>query len=151
MDDAVGERALKRLPYRRLNFIGGSISSYCYIINSPGRLEHISQSEELASVMCDLGSDHMREKEEKKKRVTEVEENRRHKPEEKQVRENEDRLRGLESCEALVCSVLTFEMNHINNPKVKELRVLLHYHFESERLKGSPKKAELLEDVNDLF
>ena len=29
MEDAVGERALKRLPQRRLNFIDGSIYSYC--------------------------------------------------------------------------------------------------------------------------
>ena len=43
LEDAVGERALKRLPHRRLNFIDGSISSYCSIINSPERLEHIRQ------------------------------------------------------------------------------------------------------------
>ena len=35
MEDAVGERALKRLPQIRLNFIDGSISSYCSILNSP--------------------------------------------------------------------------------------------------------------------
>ena len=41
MEDAVGERALKRLPQRRLNFIDVSISSYCSILNSPEQLEHI--------------------------------------------------------------------------------------------------------------
>ena len=40
-------------------------------------------------------------------KATEVEDNRRQKSEEKQIRENEDKLRGLESCEALVRSVLT--------------------------------------------
>ena len=59
----------------------------------------------------------------------EVEENRKQKSEEKQIRENEDKLIGLESCEALVCSVLTFGMDHINILKVKELRMLLRYHF----------------------
>ena len=93
----------------------------------------------------------MRQNKEKKKRATEVEENRRQKYEEKQVRENKDKLRGLESCEALVRSVLTFGMDHINKLKVKELQVLLHYHFGSERLKGSPKKVELMEAVIDLF
>ena len=44
--------------------------------------------------------------EEKKKRATEAEENRRQKSEEKQVRENENRLISLKSCEALVFSVL---------------------------------------------
>ena len=73
----------------------------------------------------------MMEKEEKKKRETEVEENRRQKSEDKQVRENEDKLRGLESCEALVRSILTFGIDHINILKFKEIRVLLHYHFGS--------------------
>ena len=35
MEDAVNERALKRLNQRRLNFIDGCISSYCSILNSP--------------------------------------------------------------------------------------------------------------------
>ena len=70
--------------------------------------------------------------------MTEAEENRRRKSEEKQVRENKDVLKGLESYEALVCSVLTFGMDHISNLKFKELRALLCYHFGSEQLKGSP-------------
>ena len=61
----------------------------------------------MASILCDLKSDRIREKEEKKKRATEAEESRSQKSEENQVRENEDKLRGLESCEALVRYVLT--------------------------------------------
>ena len=61
----------------------------------------------------------------------EAEENRSQKSEDKKGRENEDRLRVLESCEALACSVLKFGMDHRNNLKVKELRVILRYHFES--------------------
>ena len=56
MEDAVGEMDLKRLPQRRLNFIGGSISSYCYILNSPEQLEHIRQANKLASVLCNFYS-----------------------------------------------------------------------------------------------
>ena len=93
----------------------------------------------------------MREKEEKKKRATEDEENKRRKYEYKQVRENKDRLRGLESCEALVCSFLTFGIDHINNLKVKDRWVLLRYDFGSESLKGIPKKLELVESITDLF
>ena len=129
MEDAVGERALKRLPQIRLNFIDGSISSYCYILNSPERLEQIRQANRLASVLRDLESDRIRDKEEKKKRATDFEENRRQKSEEKQVRENEDRLRGLDSCEALVLFVLTFGMDHINKIKVNDTCLLLRYHF----------------------
>ena len=51
----------------------------------------------------------------------------------------------------MVCSVLTFGIDHINNIKVKEFRVILRYHFGLERLKGNPKKVELLEAVADLF
>ena len=74
----------------------------------------------------------------------EVEEDRRQKYEEEQVRENKDRLRGLESCEALVHSILTIGMDNINNLRVKYIQVLLCYHFGSERLKGIPKKVELV-------
>ena len=42
-------------------------------------------------------------------------------------------------------------MDHINKLKVKELRVILLCHFGSERLKGIPKKVELVEAVTDLF
>ena len=38
-------------------------------------------------------------------------------------------------------------MDHINNLKVKDLRVLLRHHFGSEKLKGSPNKVELVEAV----
>ena len=77
-----------------------------------------------------MESDLIRDKEEEKKKIaTEVEENRRQKYEEKQVRENEDKLRGLESCESLARSVLIFGMDHINNLKFKEIRVILRYHF----------------------
>ena len=60
-------------------------------------------------------------------------------------------MRDLESCEALVRSVLTFGTDHINDLKFKELRVLLRYQFGSERLKGIPKKVELVEAVTGLF
>ena len=129
MDYAVSAISLNRLPQRRLNFIDGSISSYCSILNSPERLEQTRQANKLAYILCDFESYRMRKNEDNKNRETEVEENRRQKCEEKQVRENEDRLIGLESCEALVRSVLTFGMDRINNLKFKDIRVLLRYHF----------------------
>ena len=51
----------------------------------------------------------------------------------------------------MIRSALTFGMYHINKLKVKELKVLLRYHFGSERLMGSPNKVELVEAVTDLF
>ena len=88
MEHYVGDRALKRLPQRRLNFIYGSISSFCYILNSPEQLEQIRQANKLYSILCDLGYDHTKVKEEEKKRAMEAEENRRRKSEEKKVRYN---------------------------------------------------------------
>ena len=70
MEDDIGERALKRLPHRRLKFIDGSISSYCSILNPPEQLEQIRQANKLASVLCDFESDRIRDKEDKKKRAT---------------------------------------------------------------------------------
>ena len=93
----------------------------------------------------------MREKDKKKRRATEAEENRRRKSKEKQVRKNEDRLRGLESCEALVHSILTIGMDYINNLKMKDIRVIICYHFRSEKLKGIPKKVELVDAVEDFL
>ena len=43
----------------------------------------------------------------------------------KQIRDDDERLKGLETFEVLVRSVLEFGMDHINNLKVKGLRVLL--------------------------
>ena len=57
----------------------------------------------------------------------------------------------LETFEVLVCSVLSFVMDHINNLRLKELRGLLRYHFWSKRLKGSPKKVELVEAVTEFL
>ena len=64
---------MNRLLQINLNFIDGYISSYCYILNSPECLEQIRKATKLASVLCDLESDFMREKKEEKKRKKEVE------------------------------------------------------------------------------
>ena len=61
-----------------------------------------------------------------------VEDQRKKKSEHRYTRDDDERLKYLETCEVLVCSVLSFDMDHINNLKVKGLRVLLSYHFGSE-------------------
>ena len=57
--------------------------------------------------------------------------------------DDEKRLKGIETCEVLVWLVLEFGMDHINNLKFRDLRVLLRYHFGSKILKGISKKVEL--------
>ena len=74
----------------------------------------------------------------------EADDQRMNKSEQKKMRGDDNRLKVLETCEILVCSVLEFGMDHINNLKLNELGVLLRYHFGSEKLKGSPKKVELV-------
>ena len=72
MEDAVSDKAFKRLPQRKLKFIDDYISSYCSIINSPKHLEQIRQASNLASFLCDLESDGLREKQEKKNTAIEA-------------------------------------------------------------------------------
>ena len=54
MEDSIGNRVMKRLTQRRLNFIDGSISSYCCIPNSPKLLEYIEHTNKMTPVLCDL-------------------------------------------------------------------------------------------------
>ena len=58
------------MPHKLLNLIDGSISCYCYIINSPEWLDNISQSNELAGVVDDIESDILGGNKEKNKRGT---------------------------------------------------------------------------------
>ena len=111
----------------------------------------IKQANKLASVLCDIESDRLRAKEDKNKREMEVEDHRNNKYEQKQMRDDGDRLKGIETCEVLICSVLAFCMDHINNLIVKDLRVLLRYHSRSENFKRGPKKVELVEAVTYIF
>ena len=105
----------------------------------------------MESVLCNIESDRLGANEDRKKRLLEVDDQRKKKYEQNQVRDYDERLKGLDTCEVLVCSVLEFGMDHINNLKVKDLRVLLCYHFGSEKLKGSPNKVELVGAVKTIF
>ena len=60
---------------------------------------------------------------------------------------DKERLKSIDTKEDFVHSVLEFGIDHINNLKLKELRVLLCYHFGSEKLKGIPNKVDLVEAV----
>ena len=51
----------------------------------------------------------------------------------------------------MVCSVFLLGMDCINNLKVKDIRMLLRYHFGSEELKGGPKKVEIVKTVKDFY
>ena len=94
-----------------------------------------------------MDSNHLGTKENRKWRAMEVEDHEKKKSEQKQMMDYYERLEGLETCEVLVCSVLEFGMDHINNLKVKGLSVLLCYHFGSEKLQGILNKVELVEAV----
>ena len=102
----------------------------------------------MASVICAKESDSLGEKEDLKKAM-DAEDQRIDNSEQNQMGDDEERLKGLETCEFLVCSVLAFGVVHINNLKVKDLRVILCYHFGLENLKGVPKKVELVETITD--
>ena len=63
------------------------------------------------------------------------------------MRDDDKRLKCIDTFEVLVRLVLAFVMDHINNLKVKDLRVLTPYKLGSENLKGIPKKMGLVEAV----
>ena len=77
--------------------------------------------------------------------MTEAEDQNKKKYERKHMRDYDNRLKDLDTFEVLVHLVSAFGMDHINNLKVKDLRVLLCYHFGSEKWKVIPKKVELVE------
>ena len=101
----------------------------------------IKQEHELISVLCDIESDCLGVNEDRKKQVMEAEYHRKKKSEKKRISDDDERLKVLETCEVLVSSVLEFGMDHINNQKLKDLRMLLSYHFGTLKLKGIPKKV----------
>ena len=106
MEDAIFDRALKRLHQQSLNIIDGYISSYCSILNSPRRLHMIKQAKELASVLCDIQSDRLGTKEDRKKIEMEAEDQGGNKYEQNHIRDDDEKLKDLETCEVLVRSVL---------------------------------------------
>ena len=59
MEDDIGDKNLMRMRQRSRNIIDSSISSHFSIINSSKRLHMINQSNELASVICDVESDRL--------------------------------------------------------------------------------------------
>ena len=65
--------------------------------------------------------------------------------------EDDERLKGVETCAVFFGSVLAFGMDHINILKVKELRVMLWYHLGSGKLKVITNKVELVEGVTDFL
>ena len=81
----------------------------------------------------------------------EADDNRRNKYEQNYTRGYYKRLKGLDNCEVFFRSVLEFGMDHINSIKAKELRVLLCYHFDSEKLRGIPKKVEILGAITEFL
>ena len=79
----------------------------------------------MASVLCDTESDLIGENVDRKKRYMDTEDHRKKKYEQKQMRDYDERLKGIENCEVLVCPVCAFGTDNINNLKVKDPRVLL--------------------------
>ena len=52
-----GEGAKKIFPQLRLNFIDSKISAHCCVLNSPERLQMITQANEMKAIMGNLETD----------------------------------------------------------------------------------------------
>ena len=98
MEYSVGDRDLKRLPQWRLDLIDGSISSYGYIIKSTGWLHIIKQANKFASTLCDIESYRIGSKQDRKKITMEAKDHRKKKCGHKHTRNDDGRLKGLETC-----------------------------------------------------
>ena len=68
---------------------------------------------------------------------------RKKKSEQKNMRDDEERRKGLDTCEVLVCPVLEFGMDHINNLKVKDIRRFFAITLGQKSLRGSQRKCNL--------
>ena len=106
---------MKITPLGRLKLIDGSISSYFSIINYIEILNLIKEENKLASVIGDMETNHLGENEDRNKRAMEADDHTKKKSEQKNIREDDNRLKGIETCEVLVCSVVESGMDHINN------------------------------------
>ena len=67
MHDSQGEGTMKKLLERRLNFVDGTISSHCGVLNSPERLALIRQAHEVSAVIANLKKKAGKERREKAK------------------------------------------------------------------------------------
>ena len=110
------------MPQQMMNIIDGYISSYCFIFNSAKQLNMIKQANEFSSFICDIESERLREKDDGKNKAMNEEDQRNKKSEQKQIRDDDDRLKCLDNCGGFGHSVLEFGMNNLNNLKVKEIR-----------------------------
>ena len=59
MEDAIGDRDLKKMTKKRFNLIDGSISSYCSIINSPKYIYTTKKTNNLVAVLGDIESNRL--------------------------------------------------------------------------------------------
>jgi hypothetical protein len=70
MEDAVGERAKKKIAKRRVDMITGNIHSYARSMNNPDQLEDIKEYATLSSILAELAAD----KDETRKRLAQEKE-----------------------------------------------------------------------------
>ena len=89
MEDYVGYRDLNSLHQRNPNLIDGYISNYCFIINYPEGIDLIKQANYLVSVLGDIESNRLGEKEDRKKIFMEADYQRKNTSVQKQTREDE--------------------------------------------------------------
>ena len=114
-------------------------------------LDMINQETHLESVLGDVQSDRLVEKEYSKNKPLQQGDQRNAKDEQKQSMQGEQRSERIQSFIDLICLVLAFGMDHIKNLNLKDKKVMICYYSGSEKLKGAPSKQELVYSVTGLL
>ena len=144
MQDSQGEGAKKRLPQRRLNFIDGTVSSHCGVLNSKERLVLIRQANEVAGVLGDLETDRLLKKAEQKKKRAEEEATLEECRIKKITKDKESMETTLLTCFSILRDININGVLHFNSLKVDDLKSMIRYHFKSDEYKTKGiKKQEL--------
>ena len=100
--DIQGEGARKRLAQQRLNFVDGTVSSHCQVLNSAERNLLIRQANKVAAMMANLRNQKLKEKEKKRQDKEFQEAARKEKRENKIAAEKEKAKKAFESNKKLL-------------------------------------------------
>ena len=144
MQDSQGEGAKKRFPQRRLNFIDGTVSSHCRVLNSKERLVLIRQANEVAGVLGDLETDRLLKKDEQKEKRAEEEATLEERRIKKITKDKESMETALLTCSSILCDININGVLHFNSLNMDDLKSMIRYHFKSDEYKTKRiKKQEL--------
>ena len=126
LQDSVGQNAKKKIAKRRIDFITANISSYSRSLNNASTLDHIADTNKLASCLATISAakDAVKDATKKKKEADEKE---------KSARKEKDKAdyeaKRVEAC-AILAEDIGKGLGHLCSLSVNKMKMLLKYYFE---------------------